>query len=63
VDHDFNGGYGCSGGALRVEVCSVGHNVRERENIQTALLSDVLFFKEKLCCKTSFLLHGSVAWQ
>jgi len=45
VDSDFNGGYG---GALGAEVGSVGRDVWETKNIQTALLSEMLFFRERL---------------
>ena len=55
MDSDFNGGYG---GALRAEVCSVGCNVWENKNIQTVLLSEMLFFQEKLCLQNFFLLYS-----
>jgi len=58
VDGDFNGGYG---GALGAEVCSVRRNVWEKKNIQTALPSEMLFFKEKLGLHFC-LLYGGVAW-
>jgi len=51
VDSDFNGGYG---GALGAEVSSVGHDVWETKNIQTALLSEMPFLQGKTWfCKTS----------
>jgi hypothetical protein len=58
VDSDFNGGYGS---ALGAEVCSVGCNVWEMKNIQTALLSEMLFFKEKLGLQNFCLLYGGIA--
>ena len=60
MDSDFNGGYG---GALGAEVSSVGCNVWETKNIQTALLSEILFFKEKLGFQNFCLLYGGVAWR
>jgi hypothetical protein len=60
VDSDFNGGYG---GALGAEVGSVGHDVWETKNIQTALLSEMLFFREKLGLQNLCLLYGGVAWR
>jgi hypothetical protein len=59
VDSDFNGGYG---GALGAEVCSVGRNVWEKKNIQTALVSEMLFFKEKLCLQNFFMLYSDIVW-
>ena len=51
MDSDFNGGYGS---ALGAKVGSVGHNVWETKNIQTALLSEMLFSSGKnLVCRTS----------
>ena len=55
MDSDFNGGYG---GALGTEVGSVGRNVWEMKNIQTALLSEMLFFREKLGLQNFCLLYG-----
>jgi len=59
VDSDFNGGYG---GALGAEVGFVGRNVWETKNIQTALLSEMLFFREKLGLQDFYLLCGGVVW-
>jgi len=56
----LNGGYG---GALGAEVGSVGHNVWETKNIQTALLSEMLFFREKLGLQNFCLLYGGIAWR
>ena len=60
MDSDFNGGYG---GALGAEVSSVGRDVWETKNIQTALLSEMLFFREKLGLQNFCLLYGGVVWQ
>jgi len=59
VDSDFNGGYGS---ALGAEVGSVGCDVWETKNIQTALLSEMLFFRERLGLQNFCLLYGGVAW-
>ena len=60
MDSDFNGGYG---GALGAEVGSVGRDVWETKNIPTALLSEMLFFREKLGLQNFGLLYGGVAWR
>ena len=60
MDSDFNGGYGS---ALGAEVGSVGRDVWETKNIQTALLSEMLFFREKLGLQNFCLLYGGVAWR
>ena len=60
MDSDFNGGYGS---ALGAEVGSVGCDVWETKNIQTALLSEMLFFREKLGLQNFCLLYGGVVWR
>ena len=60
MDSDFNGGYGS---ALGAEVGSVGRDVWETKNIQTALLSEMLFFRERLGLQNFCLLYGGIVWR
>ena len=51
------------GMAVHWGLSSVRCNVWEKKNIQTALPSEMLFFKEKLGLQNFCLLYGGVAWQ